>query len=309
MTVTLVSLPAPEFETFTYPRYRHLLRGEPSPNDRIRVAGSVLFGAREEGRPVAAALLGPLNEQGTARRLLSVKVSPDHRRRGLATAVVRALEEWAGKQERLNRLWASHNDRMKGLDAYLGMMKAAGWAGPDLIQQRLAGEVDWTHRMDENWAPLRRRQDRQGFAMRRYDQRQIGDDERIQDLEAAGMVEPELRLAPFASFGLAELTFLIYRRGEVVGWIVGERSRDVTGIHYTVGYVVPELRGAAWLIRGLWQACRRQEAVFGPKSVAVFETSGRNGEMQRLMVERLGPLAPLWIDRLYSLHRTFAGPG
>ena len=300
MIATRIPLPAPHFESFTYPRYRHLLRGEPSPNDRICLAGSVLFGVNDGDRPVAAALLGPADDGGASRRLLSVKVLASHRRRGLGRTMVRTLEDWAVGNG-VSRLWAVHNDRMKALDAYVGLMAAAGWEGPDLIQQRLAGKVDWTHRVGENWALWWRRQDRQGFAMGRYDRRSHGDDETIRTLEAAGLVEADLRLGPHAPFGDPECSFLIYRDGVVVGWIVGEPSRDVAGIHYTVGYVVPALRATGWLIRGLWEACRRQEERLGSDSVAVFETSGRNSEMQRLMRDRLGPYAPLWIDRLYSM--------
>jgi len=302
LDIECLQVPAPAFATFTYPRYRHFVRGEPGANDRIELTGSLLFAARHQGRPVGAALLGPPTASGSGRRLLSIMVAASARRQGVATSLLREVAAWARLQPGLQQIHATHSDRTRCLEAYLGLMVAAGWQGPHLLQQRLAGRVDWTHRVAQAWAGWHRRLDRQGFAMTRLGERTPADDANIAALEQAGRVEADLRLGPCIASADPDFSFLVRRRGEVAGWIVGERSRDVDGIHYTLGYVIPELRPTGWLIRGLWDACRYQEAALGPDSVAVYETSATNGPMQRMMLERLEPLGPLWVDRRYSLH-------
>lgn len=300
-SISFCGLPAPTFEHFTYPRYRPALRGDAN-NPRQNLARhGVVAGLRLDGRPVAAALVGSPSPDGQSRTLLSVTVALAHRRQGLGRELVQAVMGWARQQPGLCSLRARHSDRMKNPGAYLGLMRSCGWSEPSLVEQRLSGRVDWTHQVEAAWAPWLQRIDRQGYQATLYADRSAQDEACIADLQASGLVEGNLLLTPPRLRAEPALTLLLRRKMEVVGWIVGERALDFEGIHYTVGYVLPELRRTAWLLRGLYDACRRQEMLAGPASVALFETPSDNEGMQRLMEHRLGPLQPLWTDRRYEM--------
>lgn len=301
LSISVNALPAAEFAPFTYPRYRPALRGD-TDNPFLHVARhGVVAGLRLDGRPVAAALVGSPSHDGQNRMLLSVAVALAHRRQGLGRTVVLAAMDWARQQPGLTELQTRYSDRMKNPHAFVGLMRSCGWSEPSLVEQRLSGRVDWTHQVEAAWGPWLQRIDRQGYRATLYAERDNHDDARIAALQDSGQVESNLWLTPARPLAEPALTLLLRRRTEVVGWIVGERSPDFQGIHYTVGYVVPALRRSAWLLRGLYDACQRQEEIVGPASVAVFETPADNEGMQRVMEQRLGPLQPLWMDRRYEL--------
>lgn len=300
-SISFCPLPAPAFEQFTYPRYRPALRGDANNPLHNLARHGVVAGLALEGRPVAAALVGSPSPDGQSRTLLSVTVALAHRRQGMGRELVQAVMGWARQQPGLCCLRARHSDRMKNPGAYLGLMRSCGWSEPSLVEQRLSGRVDWTHQVEATWAPWLQRIDRQGYQATLYAERSVQDDLRIASLEASAQVEDNLLITPPRLRAEPALTLLLRRKTEVVGWIVGERALDFEGIHYTVGYVLPELRRTAWLLRGLYDACRRQEVLAGPTSVALFETPSDNQGMQRLMEHRLGPLQPLWTDRRYEM--------
>ena len=116
------------------------------------------------------------------------------------------------------------------------------------MEQRLSGRVDWTHQVEAAWAPWLQRIDRQGYQATLYADRSAQDEARIADLQASGLVESNLWLTPARLRAEPALTLLLRRKTEVVGWIVGVRALDFEGIHYTVGYVLPELRRTAAIL-------------------------------------------------------------
>jgi hypothetical protein len=91
-------------------------------------------------------------------------------------------------------------------------------------------------------------------------------------------------------------TSLAVRRGQrLVGWVLGERTPDaaegVASIHHVAGYVDTELWHTGILVAAGCHAFARQQAEFGPDSIARFMTSVGTEAMFSFVRRRLSPLA------------------
>ncbi|MFA7431307.1 MAG: GNAT family N-acetyltransferase [Rhodospirillaceae bacterium] len=292
-------IPAPEFAPFTYARYRPLLlaREPAAGGHRCRV-----IGAWVNGREVGAALVFPFYEDRPRYRLLSVFVAPDHRRGGIGSALLAAAEGLvaaAGGCE----IMAVHSNRLRGIDAYLGLMRGRGWSAPELLETRIMGPARWVHAARESWTPLFARLDSLGYSTTPYFDKTPEDDAAIHRLESEGLVEPMFRTPEFIDHGHPLFSLVLRQHGAVVGWIIGEVGTTFNGIHYTLGYVRPDLRRSGWLLRGLWDVSHRQYVAFGPDSISAFETPGDNTAMTSLIQRRLRPLFPEGVDMRFTMSK------
>lgn len=284
-TCAALSLPAPGFETFTFPRYRSMVLGEDSRGD----SGQLAVGASLDGRPVGLALLSRPFGEGE-RRLLSIMVSHSARRVGIGFRLLAHAENLA-RQHGTLKLSAEHSTRLASRVAYEALMRKASWSAPTDREYRLAGKALWAKEAARDWASFLARLRARGFEAVPWTALTPADREDIAGLVAHELPEADRIFNPLPRESrldaLPELSLLLRREGRVAGWLLGSRGALPGIVHYGHGYVLPDLQKRGWLIAGVQEVCARQVELFGPDTVAIFETSPRNDGMRRFMERQL----------------------
>lgn len=307
-TFATLTLPAPGFETFTFPRYRSMVLAEDSPGPSERLA----VGASIDGRPVGLALLSrPFGE--SERRLLSIMVSHTARRAGIGSRLLAHAEDLA-RRHGVQKLSAEHSTRLPSRVAYEALMRKASWSTPSDRHYRLAGKVRWAKEAARDWAPFLARLRERGFDASPWTGLTPTDREEIAALVAAELPESDRIFNPLPRENrldaLPELSLVLRREGRVVGWLLGSRGALPGMVHYGHGYVLPDLQKRGWLIAGVQEVCARQVELLGPDTVAIFETSPRNDGMRRFMerqLDRYKDRAEGWMDARLECEKYLTG--
>ncbi len=291
----------PAFAPFTYPRFRGWL-------DRTTSVGiaqldwpqQLAVGAFVGTQAVGLALVG-MNRTGPA-RLLSVMVAADKRREGIGSALQDAACSHAGEAGKTEI--EAHFGEHKNRSAFRGLAAAQGWSEPTLLELRLASRADWPSRMPANWERFLARLRKQGFESTRWSDIDDADRERAFALvdEQTGVKIP---FKDFEDFSDPGISIAIRRYGELVGYVLGETQEDLPYHHYTTGYVSQSLQKSGWLMAAIDDVSRRQEAIYGAASVAVYETVGNNPPMINFMKTRLRPIS-LWMNERYIVTKPLA---
>ena len=257
-----------------------------------------LVAAFDEETPVAlaAGLLGPNRDF----EVLSVYVSPFHRRRGLGTALLRRLEDVftrgpAGATIGLCELTIDPDDQ--GGAAFL---MAAGWRRPTLTAiichstMDLAFETPW---LVNATLPA-------GYRVAAWSE--VAGSARA-DIEAGlgGWVPQDLDPYAFEE-GADDATSvaLLDGTGRVRGWVITHLVGDHT-VRWTCSHVDPRIAGQARVVP-LWLECaRRQRALGGPQAFT-YSIPVEKPRMVKFAVRRMRP----WLTGLYyaaTTTRRFSG--
>ncbi|MGQ0655185.1 MAG: GNAT family N-acetyltransferase [Betaproteobacteria bacterium] len=293
--VAAIELPAPDFETFTYPRYRPVVRGA-APEDTGR---PLAIGAWAGGIPAGLALfsLWP-NARG---RLLSILVSAPLRGHGLAGRML-ALGEAAAAADGVKKLVALHSSRMPRRESWEALLRKSGWSAPAELEFRLAGRARWSIQAAQDWAPFLARLAERGYGSSPWNEISPADRARVAAMVTSELSEADRSFDPFKAEKalelIGELSLVLRRHGEIVGWIVASRGALPGSVHYSNGYVLPALRRAGWLVAGVREVCERQSALLGRDSLSIFETAPGNQAMRRFMERQLKPYSE-WTDTRY----------
>jgi GNAT superfamily N-acetyltransferase len=276
-----LTLPAPGFETFTFPRFRSLVLAEDPEPASPRLA----FGTSLDGQPAGLVLLSRIYGEGEC-RLLSIMVSHAARRAGIGSRLLAFAEEMA-RQQGVRKLRAEHSTRLLSRAAYEALVRKAGWTAPSEREYRLSGKAAWAIEAARDWAPFLGRLRERGFSTTTWAEASADDRANVAALLATEVPEADRSFDPLVREGrrdaLPELSLLLRRQERVVGWLLGSRGALPGVVHYAAGYVLPGFQKGGWLIAGVREVCERQVAVLGPETVAVFETSPKNAGMRRLM--------------------------
>ena len=253
--------------------------------------------------PVGLALVfWPPSKQHTEARLLSVMVDRAYRGTGAARALL-ARAESAAVQRGCTSLAASYSSRLPCRRELEGLLGRAGWAAPEIAEMRTAGyAAAGVAEMDRLEASLRPYLPA-GACLEPWSSVTAGERGEVDALVAA--IEFKAPLAPslYEEKAHADLSLVLRHNGKIAGWVFGERESD-DFCHYGCGYVVPALRRRGALIGLIREVCRRQAAMFGPKSVAQLSTTPQVPGMPRFMRERLGPCS-LWYDEMWKTSKNF----
>ena len=305
--VAEVSLPAEGFDAFTYPRYRSLLSAaEPPEKSAERIAVAAWFGAEPAG---LALFSRPIRE--VERRLLSIMVTPLLRRLGIGSKML-ALGEDCAVARGVKKLWASHSSQLSARAAFEALLRGAGWARPEEFEYRLAGEAGWSLLALKDWAPFLARLEAGGFRANDWNELTGPDREQVAALVQTAVPEGDRAFDPLDGEKrltlVPELSLLLRRRGEIVGWILGSRGAMPDSIYYSHGYVLPSVQRAGWLVGGVREVCERQALLLGGETVSVFETASKNSAMRRFMERQLKPYS-LWTDSRYLSVKELATAG
>lgn len=261
----------------TYPRFRPMMAQTPDKDSLVQ--GMVAW---RNGEPVALALLAATVEPGTW-RLLSIAVARPWRRQGIGQALLQAVESWAAARGGL-ALVALHNDRMGGLDAWLGLLRRAQWPEPAWTFMRLFGPVTWAQDAAVEWGVLLGRLAASGFEATAWEDRSEADKAAIHILLADAPPGFNPRLAEPV---LAGPSILIREHGQVVGLVLATEGAEPGTVYYPIGFVVPRLQRSGWLMGGLVEACLRQGRIMGNGGISCFQTAADNHAMQSVMRRRL----------------------
>jgi len=281
---------------FTYPRYRKWLAGilpettSPKAFDNCNAVAACMG-------EVAIGLVIMLKLTNGDAKVVSVMVVRDQRRSGVATALLNAAVAQAKtwNSTKIIADFGNQSDR----SAFKGLLASTGWDDPELLEFRLDGYADWPQRMDSKWGSFVDRLIANGFSVSPWDQITVDDRALAETLvaEQDGHVIDYERFEPTMD---PAISIAIRQNGTLVGYIHGETSEEVGGSHYVSGYVRKNLQSRGWLLAGLDAVCKQQAAVYGPRSVAIYETWGGNPRMIEFMKRRLANVTISTIERYRS---------
>ena len=235
----LNAMNGPEFARFTFPSYQSYLTLSP-PSLQI-------LGAWALGQPAGLLIAEAMPQKGSA-QVLSVCVAAEHRREGIASALMQSLESdmAAAGIGRLHATFASGRASTPGVT---GLLAREGWSEPTRkhwictagLRFRTAPWVDHYKLSPEfevlPWVEL--------------------PEEDREKLRAAEWVPYDL--SPFRNeVHLDPLCSIALRyHGEPVGWVLAQQRGEDTLV-YASSYVRPNLRGRGHLIAAYAEACKRQ---------------------------------------------------
>lgn len=286
---------AAAFASLGYPRLAPVL-------DMV-AAPWVAVGAWCGAVPVGLAL-GQI-QQGIG-QLLSLMVVQPLRGRGIGTRLAAAWEE-AAATAGVSGLRAGCSSRLAGRPALAATLARAGWSEPRLADISCIGEVGPMVAVVAQWP---------GVASRL---RHPGDItfEPWQPLDPSGAsalaglaAEPDFvaHMHPDSWAGGIEpvCSVAVRRKGELVGWVLGERTdrvpldgyRDRPAIHYVSAYLARSLWHTGILVAAYWHAYHRQSEWLGPHSIAFFHTP--LPRMMALVRRRFAPIA-LCVDEAFAI--------
>ncbi len=298
VTIRRLELPAPEFASLTYPRFRKLLtETDNDQNDAHEL--QLAIGASINAKPVGLILLSrPYGEK--ERRLFSVFVSREIRRHGLALELLKESEKIA-KANGTRKLIAFHSSQMPMLEPYEALMQKAEWSTPRVKDFRLAGRADWAAQAADDWARFLARIRLGGFASTAWNELTDADRQTINYLIESEIPETDRIFHPLNTGELPlihEVSIALRNRDGIVGWILGSEGAMTGHVYYSHGYVLPEYQRRGWLIAGMVDVCQRQARLLGPDTIPVYETSIERPDMQRLMEKRMKPYT-IWMDKRF----------
>lgn len=277
-SIEIVRVQAPDarLSALTYPRFSGLITAE-----GLERADAAAFAARAGDEPVGLALLmrDQMDDTGC---LMSVAVSPPWRRQGVAQALLAAVEECA-RHWRLPALFALYSDTLRGRDALPALLAKSGWNAPELGLLSLTGRATWATEARAEWDALFVRLAASGFAVTPWHQVSAEDREALERLgRETGRMSYQ-----YAGDPLPQVSMVVREHGRPVGWVLGHHGTQDGDVYYPVGWVLPRLQRAGWLVGALVEACLAQERAFGNGGTCSFQTAGANRAMRDFMLRRL----------------------
>ncbi len=294
--ITLIQMPAglvgPEWTQLAHEDvHRELFRPFDDPFTARR---HVIVGAVEGDTPVGLAVAHQMG--GNSLRLDWIAVEETHRRSGIGRRLLRRCER-LGQKRGLGWVHTTYSSRDERT-AFAGLLAAAGWSAPEILEYRNAGYSGDMDRLDPAWHAFVRRAERQGLTVTPL--AEISDEDRRRALEieteqvgprAAGYSRYLKQMDPAISLAIRE-------HGVFQGWVIGVTRPDAGYHRYISGFVASHLQRSGWLLAALDKVMRLQAEVYGPKSVALQESSAEYPEMMAFMKRRLTPYA-LWTEDVF----------
>ncbi|WP_294641314.1 GNAT family N-acetyltransferase [uncultured Aureimonas sp.] len=305
ISVECLSKPDPGFAAFTYPRLAKLV-AEPRPS-------MLAIGAFDGDSPAGLALgdCGPGDG-----RLLSLMVDRRCRGMGIATQLMRAFASAAGERG-IRRIETHYPDHLASRPALEAALSNAGWSEPNLGNVQIVGLAGAMSDVGGRWPGVRRLLERpEPYAFTPWSERTARDEAAVERCLGEGSdIRPPDPLTWRTSFDL-DLSFVLRRGGDLVGWLIGQRaetgfgpettSDEAVSVHYPAAYCAEAHSRSGILIAGYHQAFSRQAELYGPRSRASYRTHPGARAMLALTMRRFAPLA-LRVDRVFTSRLHLAG--
>ncbi len=277
------------FASMTFPSYRHLLSMAPQPRHRDeadqRPIQPLAIAALQDRRPVGLALVELPLHAGFHAELLSLFVLPDDRGRGVATALLGAVEQVVAEHggDVLSAVYMTGKPSIPALERVLAKRDFSS-PRTRMVSVRFDAErmnqADWLHKYAPrdgyeifSWMDLR---DSEREAMQRSHAEQpwIAADLLPWDHDAHGF-------EPITSVG-------VRYRGEVVGWVINHRLDERT-VRYTCSFIRDDLARLGRILPLYRESFARMRR-FGFKQ-GMFVTPLHHEPMARFALKWFGPWA------------------
>lgn len=299
LTIAPLSLPAPEFSAFTFPRYQSMLTAA-DPDATV-----LALGARVGTTPVGLALLTitPRNNL----RLQSMFVDQAHRRQGIARALLEAAEQHARAMD-AERMFAFHTDQSLSIYRFVNLLSSSGWKPPEFSTYRLAGKASWVEKARTDWSKFLGRLQQQGVECIFWPELTDADHQLLAQTVTEELPAEDQEFAPDKLKGISivpEVSLLIFSGDKIAGWIFGLAGLEKDSYYYSSGYVLPQYQRRGLLLAGLYGVCVKQYELFGPESLACYETS--RPAMKKLMERQIKPYAE-WTNTMFYNRKILKEP-
>jgi GNAT superfamily N-acetyltransferase len=274
------------FARLTYPRFAPWLVESG--------AQIVAIGALAEGRPIGLALARV--ETANTARLLSLNVEASWRERGIGAALLAASESALAERGALD-IMAMHSSRTVSRGAFERTLAAADWEASRLAALRVTGRCGPMLEAVGAWPSMRRLLAQSTYTFAPWAGIDANDREAIEHLCAQPPCRSCAALTPAMWPDAIEpvTSFVVRRDRRLVGWVISEhqpaREGSPGSIHYAAAYLDTALWHTGVMVAAYRLALERQAAVFGPTSLARFETPVFLRGMFGLIRRRLAPLA------------------
>jgi len=237
---------AQAYAPLTFPAYRAALA---RPAERP----AVYVGAMDEGEPVAFAFaIGGAPDGGF--ELVSLYVSPLHRRHGLGGAMLAAIENALGPTHRYGAHFLTVREDQPGPALFL---VRHGWRQGAVRQVVCRMSIEAAHRIP--WRGLGRA--RTGDTMLAWDDVPAGPRDRLKAALESGALALHDTVEPFQYEGTHDraTSVALLRGGDLVGWVI-THPLDADTLRWTCSYVLPGLQTAGRVIPLWWSVVERQTA-------------------------------------------------
>jgi GNAT superfamily N-acetyltransferase len=217
----------PAFSSMTFPAYRHLLSLAPSvrhlDNAPRREVLPIAVAARDEGIPVGLALAELPMEVGGVPELLSVYVAASHRRRGIAAALVREIEQRV-RTAGYRSIRTVYMTGKPGIEAIERILAKSGWDRPSTRMLTIRFSLEEA-RATPWFGKYRLGSDYEVFPWR--DLTSAEREELIRSQQESAWIAPDLQPWDFDARGFEPVSSLGVRyRGKVAGWVINHHLTD-----------------------------------------------------------------------------------
>lgn len=228
---------APGFQAMTFPAYRHLLALQPCfrhpEENHPRQIQPLAIGAWESGEPAGLLVAELPMESGADPELLSLFVTSERRREGIATALIERLEQEIEKRQ-FDKLLAVYMTGKPGIEAVERIFQKRRWQPPET--RMVSVKFDLEKLAEAAW--LRRY--KLGPEYEIFPWVELGQDEREElrvSHEKLGWIAADLLPWDYENTEIEPLTSVGVRyKGKVVGWVLNHRLSEDT-IRYTCSFI------------------------------------------------------------------------
>jgi GNAT superfamily N-acetyltransferase len=248
----LNSITALSYQSFTYPFYRsRLQRLTPQGND-------VAIGAVEDDQPVGL-LLAEIEPPAAV--IHSIYVKPSHRQRGIATALLKQLEQTVLRQvKELHLVYITGKSTTVALEK---LLQSNDWAAAEtsmIVCKSTTDRIADAPWMQQSYLPS-------AFQIVPWAEITTAEVQQVEQQQAANPWIPA-DLAPSRQEGTLEPVNSLGLRyqGQIVGWVLTHRL-DASTIRYTCSFIRPDFQRMGRLIPVYVEAIRRQHEAGIPNGI------------------------------------------
>ncbi|MGD2148867.1 MAG: TIGR03032 family protein [Anaerolineae bacterium] len=267
-----------EYESLTFPSIRQQSQVRAFAEPLVAIA--VSHGAKPVGMALAE-----ITPAGESARVLSMRVAPEHRRRGVGTKMLGHLERTLGR-EGCSRVTLSYRSNWSSVPAIERLLEKANW--PPAVTHSLICKTDRRIAQAPWFSAVSLPDGFEAFPWVDLTAEEKEYMERRQKEEEGGWYPDHL--TPFQVLERLEAANSLGLRheGRVVGWMITHRTAPDT-VQYTSLFLDRGVRGQGLALPFVIEAIRRQAAVEKEAPYGLFQVEVDNEKMMSFLDHFLRP--------------------